>query len=241
MKAALKRKKKSKGKPEKKLAVIIIIRWMGIVLLAAMLVSIVTVVAFRYINPPVTPLIISRSIDGIKNRGKMTWVSYENISQHMVNAVVASEDNRFVEHRGFDFAEVRKAYEQHRKGRRLRGASTITQQTCKNVFLWDGRSYIRKGLEVWFTVWVELLWSKQRIMEVYLNVIEMGGGIYGIEVAAQAYYCKPASRLLPEEAAMIAAILPSPLKRDPMKPTAYMQKRQLQILDLMNKIGMVKL
>ena len=112
---------------------------------------------------------------------------------------------------------------------------------CKNVFLWNGRSYARKGLEAWFTVWVELLWSKQRIMEVYLNVIEMGNGIYGIGAAAKTYYNKPATRLSREEAAMIAIILPSPRKRNPAKPTEYMLTRQGQILDLMDKIGTVKL
>ncbi len=218
-----------------------ILKWTGIVILSLVALSILTVIAYRLINPPITPLMISRSMDGVKTRVKRQWVPYEKIPQSMVDAVVTSEDNKFVDHHGFDFGEMREAYEQNKKGKRLRGASTITQQMCKNVFLWEGRSYVRKGLEVWFTVWVELLWNKQRIMEVYLNVIEMGNGVYGIGAAAQAYYNKPASRLSREEAAMIATILPSPRKRNPSKPTEYMYKRQRQILDLMDKIGTVKL
>ncbi|MDR1153237.1 MAG: monofunctional biosynthetic peptidoglycan transglycosylase [Bacteroidales bacterium] len=218
-----------------------ILKWSGIVVLGLMVFSVLMVAAFRSLNPPVTPLMISRSMNGVKIQAKGPWIPYEQIPQKMIDAVVASEDNKFADHRGFDFGEMREAYQQNKKGKRLRGASTITQQMCKNVFLWNGRSYIRKGLEAWFTLWVELLWSKQRIMEVYLNVIETGNGIYGIGAAAQSYYHKPAARLSREEAAMIAAILPSPRKRNPAKPTAYMWKRQRQILDLMDKIGTVKL
>jgi monofunctional biosynthetic peptidoglycan transglycosylase len=184
---------------------------------------------------------ISRSMSGVKTQARGPWIPYGQIPQSMVDAVVASEDNKFAGHHGFDFGEMREAYRQNKQGKRLRGASTITQQMCKNVFLWNGRSYVRKGLEAWFTLWVELLWSKQRIMEVYLNVIEMGNGIYGIGAVAQTCYHKSATRLSREEAAMIAAILPSPRKRNPAKPTAYMWKRQRQILDLMDKTGMVKL
>ncbi|MDR2038605.1 MAG: monofunctional biosynthetic peptidoglycan transglycosylase, partial [Bacteroidales bacterium] len=157
------------------------------------------------------------------------------------DAVVASEDNKFVNHHGFDFGEMREAYRKNKTGKRLRGASTITQQMCKNVFLWEGRSYTRKILEAWYTVWVELLWGKKRIMEVYLNVIEMGKGIYGIGAAAQVYYHKEASQLSREEAAMIATVLPSPRKRNPVRPGNYMIERQAQILSLMDKIGPVKL
>ncbi len=243
----VKSKSKSKPRPKKgkksswKSLVCKILKWTGIVVLAFMAISILTVIAYRFINPPITPLMISRSLEGVKPRAKRQWVPFEQIPQSMVEAVVASEDNKFIKHHGFDFGEMREAYQQNKKGKRLRGASTITQQMCKNVFLWNGRSYIRKGLEAWFTVWVELLWSKQRIMEVYLNVIEMGNGIYGIGATSQTYYHKPASRLSREETAMIATILPSPQKRNPAKPTEYMWRRQQQILDLMNKIGPVKL
>ena len=218
-----------------------VLKWTSLILLGMIVFSILMVIIYRFVNPPITPLMISRSMEGIKPRDQKQWISYQQIPQAMVNAVIASEDNRFAEHSGFDFDAMREAHQQNKKGKRLRGASTITQQTCKNVFLWNGRSYIRKGLEAWFTVWVELLWSKQRIMEVYLNVIEMGRGIYGIEAASRIYYHKPASKLMREEATMIAIILPSPRKRNPVKPTEYMLKRQQQILDLMDKIGTVKL
>ena len=213
----------------------------GIVVLALAGLSILTVIVYRFINPPVTPLTIIRSFEGVTPLSKREWIPFDQIPQNMIEAVVASEDNKFVKHHGFDFGEMREAYKQSQNGNRLRGASTITQQMCKNVFLWDGRSYIRKGLEAWFTVWVELIWNKQRIMEVYLNVIEMGNGIYGIEAASQVYYHKPASKLSREEAAMITVALPSPGKRNPAQPTEYMRKRQKQILDLMKKNGQVKL
>ncbi len=203
--------------------------------------SFMSVITYRFINPPATPLMVIRLTEGVKCRAEQQWIPYEQIPQSMIDAVVASEDNKFAEHHGFDFGEMRDAYFQNRKGKRLRGASTITQQMCKNVFLWNDRSYLRKGLEAWFTLWVELLWSKQRIMEVYLNVIEMGNGVYGIGAAAKIYYGKPAPRLSREEAAMIAAALPSPRKRNPSKPTEYMRQRQQQILNLMDKVGTVKL
>ncbi len=218
-----------------------ILKWTGIVILSLITFSLLEVIVYRFVNPPITLLMIGRSMDGVKPQAKREWVSIEQIPQTMIDAVVASEDNKFATHHGFDFSEMREAHEQNQKGKRLRGASTITQQMCKNVFLWNGRSYLRKGLEAWYTVWVELLWSKRRIMEVYLNVIEMGEGIYGIGAAAKVYYHKPASRLSREEAAMIAAILPSPRKRNPTKPGDYTKQRQQQILDLMNKIGKVTL
>ena len=213
------------------------LKWTGVVVFGLTAFSILMVIAYRFVNPPVTPLMITRSMDEAKPRLPRQWISYGQIPQAMMDAVVASEDNKFAEHSGFDFDAMREAHRQNKQGKRLRGASTITQQTCKNVFLWNGRSYVRKGLEAWFTVWVELIWSKQRIIEVYLNVIEMGNGIYGIEAAAQTYYNKPATRLSRDEAAMIAIILPSPRKRNPAKPTGYMLNRQQQILNLMDKIG----
>lgn len=238
---AKRRKNKTKKKHGKKGSLFKkILKWVGIVLLACIGLSILSVIVYRFVNPPVTLLMISRSFEPGKAE-KRKWVSYENIPQSMIDAVVASEDNLFAEHNGFDFEEMKKAHQQNKEGKRLRGASTITQQMCKNVFLWEKRSYVRKALEAWFTVWVELLWNKQRIMEVYLNVIEMGKGIYGIDAAARTYYRKSATQLSREEAAMITTILPSPRKRNPAKPTPYMLNRQQQILDLMNKIGTVKL
>jgi monofunctional biosynthetic peptidoglycan transglycosylase len=216
------------------------LRRAGIVLLLLAQQSVVIVVLYRWVNPPFTLLMISRSMEGIKSVDRK-WLPFDRIPQSMIDAVVAGEDNNFATHCGFEFGQMKEAFRQNRQGKRIRGASTITQQTCKNVFLWEKRSYFRKALEAWFTVWVELLWSKERIMEVYLNVIEMGNGIYGIEAASQSYYRHPADRLTREKAAMIAAALPSPRKRNPAQPTPYLMRRQAQILSLMDKIGKVKL
>jgi monofunctional biosynthetic peptidoglycan transglycosylase len=220
-----------------------VLKWTGIVVLSLITLSVLKVIVYRFVNPPVTLLMISRSFEKTDKTRKVKrqWTPYEKISQPLIDAVIASEDNRFVAHSGFDFEEMQKVYRENKAGKRLRGASTITQQMCKNVFLWEKRSYTRKILEGWYTVLVELFWSKKRIMEVYLNVIEMGNGIYGIDAAARTYYQKSAGKLSREEAAMIAICLPSPRKRNPTNPTPYMLKRQEQILNLMNKIGTVKL
>lgn len=159
----------------------------------------------------------------------------------MIRAVVASEDNRFTEHWGIDIQAVQKAVDYNKRHKRKRGASTITQQVAKNVFLWPARTYIRKGLELYFTVLIEAIWSKKRIMVVYLNVMETGNGIYGVEAAAQKYFKKPASKLTRGQAALIAASLPNPRGRNPARPTAYMLRRQAKILDLMRKIGEIPL
>ncbi|GAB3230810.1 monofunctional biosynthetic peptidoglycan transglycosylase [Algoriphagus aestuariicola] len=167
------------------------------------------------------------------------WVPISEISKNAPQAVIAAEDQKFLDHKGFDFEAMEKAWENNKKGKRIKGASTITQQTVKNVFLWPSRSYIRKGLEAYFTVLVELIWSKERIIEVYLNVIEMGDGIYGIEAAAQSYYKKPAAKLNRSQAAMIAAVLPNPRRWTPTKPTGYIQSRQAWILRQMNNLAPV--
>lgn len=158
------------------------------------------------------------------------------ISKNAPQAVYASEDQKFLDHNGFDMEAMEKAWEGNKKGKRIKGASTITQQTVKNVFLWPARSYVRKVLEAYFTVLVELIWPKERIMEVYLNVIEMGEGIYGIEAAAQAYYNKPAAKLNRSQSAMIAAVLPNPRRWTPAKPTSYIVGRQGWILRQMNNL-----
>lgn len=167
------------------------------------------------------------------------WVRLKNISPAMVQAVVASEDNNFLEHYGIDFEAVKKARELNKKRKRLIGASTISQQTAKNVFLWPDRTWLRKGLEVYFTGLIEIFWGKRRIMEVYLNVIEMGDGIYGVEMASQRYFHKPASSLTRPEAALIAAVLPNPRRWSPAAPTAYIQRKQQRILRVMNQIERV--
>lgn len=204
--------------------------------------SLFFVVLYRFVNPPLTPLMAIRYTQHVFNgetpRLAKEWVAINKISSNMIRAVVASEDNLFMEHNGFDIEALRKANEYNKKkGGKIRGGSTISQQTAKNVFLWPKRSYLRKGLEAYFTVLIELVWSKERIMEVYLNVIEMGNGIYGIEKAAQTYFKKPAKDLSKSQAALIASILPAPRTRNPAKPTKYLEKRKNKIMYLMDRIG----
>jgi monofunctional biosynthetic peptidoglycan transglycosylase len=203
--------------------------------------SIGMVVLYRFVPVPITPLMIIRvveqSFDSEKKvRLSKDWVPISKISKNAAQAVIASEDQKFPEHNGFDVQSMKKAWENNKNGKRIKGASTITQQTAKNVFLWPSRSYLRKGLEAYFTVLVELLWSKERIIEVYLNVIEMGEGIYGIEAASQAYYKQPAVKLTRGQSAMIAATLPNPRRWTPSKPTAYLKGRQTWILRQMNNL-----
>ncbi len=207
--------------------------------------SILTVIAYRFINPPVTPLMMIRLVEQAYNGQtiKLTkeWISLDEMSAGLPQAVVAAEDNMFMEHSGFDFEAIQKAkeYNQKKKGKKVRGASTISQQTAKNVFLWPQRSWVRKGLEVYFTVLIEFVWGKKRIMEIYLNVIETGKGIYGVEAASQQYFGKSAGKITRSQAALIAAILPNPLKWNPASPTAYLLGRQQWILWNMNNIGKI--
>lgn len=203
--------------------------------------TLLAVVAYRYIPVYVTPLMIIRAINpqGTEKQQqrerhwKHHWVSLDEISSWMPKAVVASEDGHFYTHHGFDFEAISKAVEEKRAGKRERGASTITQQTAKNVFLWPGHSWVRKGLEAYFTVLIEIFWSKDRIMEVYLNSIEMGAGIYGVSAAADHYFSTAPSRLTKRQCALIAVTLPSPLKRDPAHPSPYLRKRATQIMRYM--------
>ncbi len=203
--------------------------------------SIGLTILYRFIPVPITPLMVIRLMEQATDEKKETrlhkdWVPMSEISKNAPQAVYASEDQKFLDHNGFDMEAMEKAWEGNKKGKRIKGASTITQQTVKNVFLWPARSYVRKVLEAYFTVLVELIWPKERIMEVYLNVIEMGEGIYGIEAAAQAYYNKPAAKLNRSQSAMIAAVLPNPRRWTPAKPTSYIVGRQGWILRQMNNL-----
>ncbi len=202
--------------------------------------TILAVIVYRWVPVYYTPLMLIRSIQNTgddKFSTQKKWVSIDDISYNMVLAVVASEDNNFLTHSGFDWKAIDDAAAHNKKSKRLRGASTISQQVAKNVFLWPNRSYLRKGLEVYFTFLIEMFWSKQRIMEVYLNVIETGKGVYGVEAAAKLYFKKSAKNLSRPEAALIAAILPDPRRRNPAKPTPYLLKRQAQLLNLMSLVG----
>ena len=201
------------------------------------------VILYKFVNPPVTPLMVIRLVEqateGQTVRLKKQWVTLGDISPSLPLAVIASEDNLFFEHSGFDFESIEKAREfnKEKQGKKVRGASTISQQTAKNVFLWGQRSWIRKGVEAYFTVLIEFIWGKKRILEVYLNVIETGKGIYGVEEAARTNFGKPASQVSRGEAALIAAVLPNPLKWSPSSPTPYITGRQQWTLWNMNNIG----
>lgn len=220
-------------------------RWFMWFFLALWLLSVVAVVAYRFVPVYVTPLMIARTVSQFWNGEKVVWkhdwVPLEQISPSLVRAVVASEDNLFPVHGGFDVKQIRIAMDEAEKGKRQRGASTISQQTAKNVFLWSSHSYIRKGLEAYFTLLIEWIWGKERIMEVYLNSIEMGKGIYGAEAVAQQHFSKTAKKLTASESALIAATLPNPRRFNSAKPSSYIQQRKVAILNLMDKIGEVKL
>ena len=202
--------------------------------------SIFFTVLFKWVNPPLTPLMVIRLFDqmgeGKELKMSKDWVSLDEISKNMPIAVMASEDNNFLKHNGIDMKAIKRAKELNKKRKNKLGASTISQQTAKNVFLTPSRTYIRKGFELYFTGLIELIWGKERIMEVYLNVIEMGDGIYGVEAASQAYFHKSAKKLSKSEAATIAATLPNPRRWNAGKPTSYIQKRKVAIMRQMNNV-----
>ena len=196
--------------------------------------SILAVVVYKFLPVYVTPLMVIRLFqqagEGESLKWHHTWVPMDEISPHMPVAVMASEDQRFLLHHGFDVNAIEKAARNNINGGRIHGGSTISQQTAKNVFLWPGRSWVRKGFEAYFTFLIELMWSKQRIMEVYLNSIEMGDGIYGVDAVAQYHFGKTAETLSRRDCALIAATLPNPRRFSSKEPSKYMRKRQRQIL-----------
>ncbi len=214
--------------------------WIRNIFLVLFLLSLFFVILYKWVPVPFTPLMVIRSVEQMVDNKKVhishKWVPLSRISQNLVQAVVASEDNLFLAHNGFDFQQIEIAQEDASKGKKLRGASTISQQTAKNVFLWNGGGFFRKGLEAYFTILIEFVWGKERIMEVYLNSIEMGNGIFGAEAVALAHFKKHAIKLSEGEAALIAATLPNPIRFNSANPSPYMLKRQAKIQSLMKKI-----
>lgn len=204
-------------------------------------ISLFLVIIFKFVPVPFTPLMVFRVLENKLAKKEIyfshDWEPIENISVNLQKAVIASEDGTFLIHSGFDFKAMEKAYKSNERGRKIKGGSTISQQTAKNVFLWQGRSYLRKGLEAYFTVLIELIWGKERIMEVYLNSIEMGDGVYGAQAAAEYWYRKDVANLSPKQAAGIAAILPSPRKYKATNSTFYVNKRKDKIVRVMRYIG----
>lgn len=210
------------------------------------LISIGLTILYKFVPVPITPLMVIRLAEQASDSEKSmrlykSWVPMDKISRHAPQAVYAAEDQKFMDHNGFDWEEMEKVWKANKEGKRVRGASTISQQTAKNVFLWPGRNLFRKGLEAYFTFLIELIWGKERIMTVYLNVIEMGEGIYGIEAAAQHNFNKSAEKLNRNEAALIAAVLPNPRRWTPSRPTPYILGRQAWILRQMNNLKQLEM
>lgn len=214
-----------------------IIRWIVLLFFGS---TILSVFAYKWLPVYVTPLMVIRCVQQVRCgetiRLRHHWVPMEEMSIYMPVAVMASEDQRFLDHHGFDFKEIGKAMDDRVSGKRFRGGSTISQQTAKNVFLWPRSSWVRKGFEAYFTVLIELAWGKHRIMEVYLNSIEMGDGIYGAEAVAQQHFSRPSSELTRANCALVAATLPNPLRFSSQSPSPYMLRRQTAIMREMRHI-----
>lgn len=217
--------------------------WIKRCIVAVLLLWCVGIALFAFLPVPYSAVMLEKQLGAwltgnFSYVAHQTWVSMDEISPHMALAVMASEDQKFPSHWGFDFNAIESAMSHNeRRPQRVRGASTISQQTAKNLFLWNGRSWVRKGLEAGLTVGLEVVWTKRRILTVYLNVAEFGEGVFGVEEAAQRYFKKPASRLTPTEAARLAAVLPNPIRFKANKPSAYVIARQNWILRQMNLMG----
>jgi monofunctional biosynthetic peptidoglycan transglycosylase len=203
--------------------------------------SIAVAILYRFIDPPITWLMVQRLFEqkfaGKEMKLSKDWVDIEELSPNLGKAVIASEDQRFMDHHGFDYESIQKAYEYNQTHKHKIGASTISQQVAKNVFLWPGRSWIRKGLETYFTLLIELFWDKKRILEVYLNIVELGDGVYGAEAASRKYFKRGADKLSKQQAATLAAILPSPLKWSATKPGPKVKSRITWIVREMNGVA----
>lgn len=211
-------------------------------LLALTLASTLPVLALRWVNPPTTSFMLQYAWTAAGQSGEgvsveYQWADYDEISRHMLLAAVSAEDQKFPLHFGFDLEAIQKAIEHNREGGRLLGASTITQQTAKNLFLWPGRSLFRKGLEAYFTALMELMWSKRRILEMYVNIAQMGDGIFGVQAASRAYFDKPAAELTRGQSALLAAVLPNPVRYSVRNPSSYVLRRKQWILRHMRLLG----
>jgi monofunctional glycosyltransferase len=216
--------------------------WLKWLALGWLIFSVGSVLVMRFINPFTSSFMVRDRVLALWTHDKNyhfahTWVDWAKISPQMKVAVIASEDQKFPDHYGFDVGSMQKAWLANRRGRHIRGGSTISQQVAKNLFLWPGQSYLRKGIEAWFTVLIETLWSKQRILEVYLNSAEFGRGVFGVGAASQRYFNKPASRLNSQDAALLAAVLPAPKRFLVDHPSGFVRTRQSWICREMSRIG----
>lgn len=228
--------------PQRGRVAVRLLKWFLVVLLAWLLLTATPVLLLRWLRPLTSALMLEAAAQAwaAQDHGYRTdfeWVSLEQISPHAAIAVIASEDQLFPFHAGFDFDSIREAVRESERGRRLRGASTISQQVAKNLFLWSRHSLVRKGLEAYFTVLIEALWPKERILEMYLNVAQFGNGVYGVQAAAERFWHKPARRLTSADAALLAAVLPNPLRLHADRPSRYVLSRRDWILDQMRMLG----
>lgn len=219
-----------------------LLQTLGALILTWVLVTAIPVLVLRWLHPLTSAFMLEAAAQAslAHQRGYRTdfrWVNLEHISPHAAIAVIASEDQTFPFHAGFDFDSIREAVRESEHGRRLRGASTISQQVAKNLFLWPGHSFVRKGFEAYFTVLIEAMWPKERILEMYLNIVQFGDGIYGVQAAAERFWRKPAHQLTSEEAALLAAVLPNPHLMHPDRPSAYVLERRDWILEQMRELG----
>lgn len=219
-----------------------LLKWALFLVLACLILSAALVGMLRWADPPTSAFMIEARAQAAREgdrryRTDYEWTSLEDISPNAALAVVASEDQQFPFHGGFDLHSIREAVRASERGRKLRGASTISQQVAKNLFLWNGHSFVRKGLEAYLTVLIETLWPKERILEMYLNIAQFGRGVYGVQAAAQRFYHKPAARLSSDEAAILAAVLPNPLRMRAERPSAYVLSRRDWIMTQMRDLG----
>jgi len=215
--------------------------WAGLAILAGVGLTVVTALVFRFVPVPGSALMMERrltaAVQGKSYHAVQRWTPLDEIAPCMGVAVIAAEDQNFPDHFGFDWQAIEKAMAHNEHSRKKRGASTLSQQTAKNLFLWERRSWARKGFEVYFTLLLETTWSKRRILEVYLNIVEFGDGVFGVEAASRKYFGKPARALSAGEAALLAAVLPSPLRYRADAPSAYVRGRQEWILNQMRQLG----
>jgi monofunctional biosynthetic peptidoglycan transglycosylase len=227
-----KRVVKTKKKPKNNN---IFLRFFKKVLLYFIIASITWVLFYRFVNPPITWFIISETwfSDKSDSLPKRKWIPYEELSDNLKRAAIAGEDAHFMDHHGFDTKAIRAAYKRNQTGKPIRGGSTISQQTAKNVFLWPHRSWLRKGFETWFTMLIEIFWGKERILEVYLNIIETGDGLFGMNSASQFYFNKSAQSLTKRQAALLVAVLPNPIRWKPNAPTPFINRKANTIVRYM--------
>ena len=234
-------KKSTANKKSIKQRILNLFKWILKFSIFFFILTVLLVFAMRWINPVTSSIMIQRQVSSFLKGNfdlvKYRWVNYDDVSKYLPIAFVAAEDQNFPNHFGFDFKQIEKAIKQNKRGKRIRGASTITQQVAKNLFLWEGKSFIRKGIEAYFTILLELLWDKKRILEVHINIAELGEDIFGVGVASLIYFKKPPGKLTLSQAALLAAVLPNPIRYSVLRPSGYVRGRQTWIIRQVTSLG----